>query len=187
MIVAPRTTIARTFPARPGRPAAPFGAAAAFLLVLRAAAAPAQEDAPAPPAADPAAGQVAPGAETSVTAPADEAALSGQELAALSYEREFFYYEGAGRRDPFEPLLDVDLEAGGPRFDELVLTGLFLGEGGGMVVVEDAQRRGYFLKLGDVVGKATLVDIQPDVAVFELREFGISRRESLQLERREGT
>ncbi|MFN2433185.1 MAG: hypothetical protein ABR599_10300 [Gemmatimonadota bacterium] len=129
-------------------------------------------------------GTSAPPQEGDASARLDPSA--GQALARLSYQREFFYYEGTGRRDPFQPLLDVDLRAEGPRFDELVLTGLFAGAGGqGMVVVEDADRKGYFLELGDVLGKATLVQILRDEAVFDVRDFGISRRETLKLQRPE--
>jgi hypothetical protein len=109
------------------------------------------------------------------------------ELARLTYQREFFDYDGAGRRDPFKPLLDLDSDLQGPRFEELVLTGIFKGDDGdGMVVVEDA-RKGYFLKRGDVVGKATLVDFDDEQAVFDVRDYGISRRETLKLQRPEET
>jgi hypothetical protein len=141
-----------------------------------------QEAPPAAPAPKPGAA-----ADTTAAAALPPAAGSGA-LAKLSYEREFFYYEGVGRRDPFQPLLDVDVGIAGPRFDELVLTGLFVGENGdGMVVVEDADRKGYFLKLGDVVGRATLVEIHQDLAVFDVRDFGITRRETLKLQRQEET
>ncbi|MBA2566086.1 MAG: hypothetical protein H0V09_11795 [Gemmatimonadetes bacterium] len=144
-------------------------------------------------AASPAAGPQQQPSPLSGPAPAESAsagpALSGEaQLANLSYEREFFYYDGAGRRDPFRPLMEVDADLDGPRFDELVLTGVFLGDGGsGMVVVEDATRRGYFLKPGNVVGKATLVQILPDQALFDVRDFGISRRETLKLQRSQET
>lgn len=109
------------------------------------------------------------------------------ELARLTYQREFFDYDGAGRRDPFKPLLDLDSDLQGPRFEELVLTGIFKGEDGdGMVVVEDA-RKGYFLKRDDVVGKATLVAFDDEQAVFDVRDYGISRRETLKLQRPEET
>jgi hypothetical protein len=111
-----------------------------------------------------------------------------QELAKLTYQREFFDYDAANRRDPFKPLLDVDTEIEGPRFDELELTGLFTGEDGdAMVVVEDARRKGYFLKRGDLVGKATLVDIGADDATFDVRDYGVSRRATLKLQRPEET
>ena len=116
------------------------------------------------------------GQETGAVAPRD----TGRDLASLSYDREFFYYDGAGRRDPFEPLLDVDVPLEGPRFDELALTGVFLDEeGSGMVVVEDSDRKGYFLRVGDSVGKATLIAIDPDEAVFDVRDFRVTRRETL--------
>ncbi len=125
-------------------------------------------------------------AEPAPAAGVTQANGASPELADLSYRREFFDYDAGGRRDPFEPLLDVEDALGGPRFDELVLTGVFRGEeGGGMVVVEDASRKGYFLKPGDAVGKATLVEIGTDAAAFDVRDFGISRRETLTLQRPE--
>jgi hypothetical protein len=118
-------------------------------------------------------------AAAALPAPADAAA-------GLTYEREFFWYEGAGRRDPFQPLLELDLRGDGPRFDTLVLTGIFVGEGGpGMVVVEDEERKGYFLTPGDTVGRASLVEIRDDHAVFDVRDFGVSRRDTLKLQRPE--
>ena len=156
-------------------PAALLLGLAALLVGVRAAPGDAVQEPPAAAAPEP--GTIPP-------APAEEPA--GQVLARLSYDREFYSYDGSGRRDPFQPLLDVDLDTEGPRFDELVLTGLFVdADGAGMVVVEDAARKGYFLKLGDVVGKATLVQILPDEAVFDVRDFGISRRETLKLQRPE--
>jgi hypothetical protein len=126
--------------------------------------------------------------DTAGIAPMTLESPAARELASLSYEREFFYYEGAGRRDPFKPLLEMDVAPEGPRFDELTLTGLFVGKNGsGMVVVEDAKRKGYFLKPGDTVGKARLVEIHPDLAVFDVQDYGVSRRETLKLERSEET
>ncbi len=137
---------------------------------------------------------VAAGAPADTAARAADSAVAGtrlpppQELAKLSYQREFFDYDAADRRDPFKPLMDVDSDLEGPRFDELELTGIFTGdEGDGMVVVEDARRKGYFLKRGDLVGKATLVDIGADQATFDVRDYGISRRETLKLQRPEET
>ena len=158
-------------------------AVAAFAL-LRPDAAPGSQDADPPDTS----GEPALAPDTAGASGAAEAAAPpAQELAGLSYEREFFYYEPAGRRDPFEPLLDVDVSLAAPRFDELALTGVFLGEGGGMVVVEDADRKGYFLRQGESLGRATLVQILPDQATFDVRDFGISRRESLKLQRPEET
>ncbi|HEY7530303.1 MAG TPA: hypothetical protein VIC56_06470 [Gemmatimonadota bacterium] len=182
--------LAGTFAAAPA-PArddhAPAGPelAAAPLRGVQDAPPPASAGTPLPASADstgPAAGG------TAAADSARAAALAGpvDPAAGLTYEREFFWYEGAGRRDPFQPLLDLDLRDEGPRFDTLVLTGIFVGDGGpGMVVVEDETRKGYFLKPGDRVGRASLVEIRPDHAVFDVHDFGVSRRDTLRLQRPE--
>jgi hypothetical protein len=174
-------------------PAATLAAIPLLALALRLLAGPAVQESPAA-AVTQAAPRPAP-ADTSRPAGPTPAAAPDSAAAALTrpadadgltYEREFFWYEGAGRRDPFQPLLDLDLRDEGPRFDTLVLTGIFVGDGGpGMVVVEDEQRKGYFLKPGDRVGRASLVEIRSDHAVFDVHDFGVSRRDTLRLQRPE--
>ena len=100
-------------------------------------------------------------------------------------------YDEGGRRDPFVPLtarLAGDTEEG-PRFDSLRLTGVFLGTpGSSLVVLEDPAKRGYFLRVGERIGNAVLIEIRPRSAVFEIREYGAVRRQILELlERSEGT
>lgn len=95
-------------------------------------------------------------------------------------------YAGGGR-DPFVPLTD-GAAAGeeGPRFQELTLTGVFVGApGSSLAVLEDEDRRGHFLRVGQSIGDARLVEILPEAAVFEVSEYGAIRREILRLERRE--
>ncbi|HET9333692.1 MAG TPA: hypothetical protein VFQ21_08930 [Gemmatimonadota bacterium] len=95
-------------------------------------------------------------------------------------------YDTGGRRDPFAPLTvggDID---SGPRFETLRLTGVFLGApGNSLVVLEDPTRRGHFLRVGERLGQARLIQIMPDGAAFEVEEYGIGRREVLRLERSE--
>ena len=96
-------------------------------------------------------------------------------------------YEGSGRRDPFTPLF-VEGEGGvsGPRFEQLKVTGIFRGGGANsLVVLEDPTHRGYFVRLGQTIGSARLVEILPQAAVFEVREHDASRRVVLRLERAE--
>lgn len=98
-------------------------------------------------------------------------------------------YDAGDRRDPFVPLI-VELEpsAEGPRFESLRLTGVFLGApGSSLVVLEDPARRGYFVRVGERVGSAILIEIRARSAVFEIREYGAVRRSELVLERREPT
>lgn len=96
-------------------------------------------------------------------------------------------YQDIALRDPFIPLNDdrIDSEAG-PRFEDLTLTGVFVGTpGNSLVVLEDRSRRGHFLRIGESIGGAHLIEILPDAAVFEIREYGAARREILRLERHE--
>lgn len=92
-----------------------------------------------------------------------------------------------GGRDPFVPLTDEGAAGeDAPRFQELTLTGLFVGApGNSLVVLEDEKRRGHFLRLGQTIGEATLIEVLRDAAVFEVREYGAVRREILRLERRD--
>jgi hypothetical protein len=95
-------------------------------------------------------------------------------------------YDGGGRRDPFDPLTIAGAIDTGPRFETLRLTGVFLGApGNSLVVLEDPTRRGHFLRVGERLGEARLIQILPDGAVFQVEEYGTARREVLRLERSE--
>lgn len=94
-------------------------------------------------------------------------------------------YDAGGRRDPFMPLFS-EASGGGsaPRLEMLRLTGVFEGSGSnGLVVLEDPSHRGHFVRLGEQIGNARLVEILPLAAVFEVRDYGASRRVVLRLER----
>ncbi|MBA3584906.1 MAG: hypothetical protein H0W36_10345 [Gemmatimonadetes bacterium] len=96
-------------------------------------------------------------------------------------------YADAGRRDPFVPLIGAEASAaGGPRFDQLRLTGVFQGTpGNSLVVLEDPASRGWFVRVGETIGNALLIDILPDGAVFEVSDYGSVRREIVRLDRDE--
>jgi hypothetical protein len=95
-------------------------------------------------------------------------------------------YDAGARRDPFAPLTVADDIDTGPRFETLRLTGVFLGApGNSLVVLEDPTRRGHFLRVGERLGQARLIQIMPDGAAFDVEEYGIGRREVLRLERSE--
>jgi hypothetical protein len=96
------------------------------------------------------------------------------------------FYDGEARRDPFDPLTLAGELDSGPRFETLRLTGVFLGSpGNSLVVLEDPTRRGHFLRVGERLGEARLVQILPESAVFDVEEYGTARREVLRLERNE--
>ena len=126
--------------------------------------------------ASPASGQRQPSDSVEVVIPAPAPSMGG-----------IARYEGGGRRDPFTPLF-VEGEGGltGPRFEQLKLTGIFRGGGANsLVVLEDPTHRGYFVRLGQTIATARLVEILPQAAVFEVREHDASRRVVLRLERAE--
>jgi len=98
------------------------------------------------------------------------------------------HYDPGGRRDPFAPLYSGRDAggAGGPRFEVLKLTGVFLGSGtNSLAVLEDPSHRGYFVRLGQQIGNARLIEILAQAAVFEVTDYGASRRVVLRLERPE--
>lgn len=93
-------------------------------------------------------------------------------------------YDAAGQRDPFVPLTAVSPTQAGPQLRGMRLTGVFVGAGGNsLAVLEDPAKRGHFVRVGQQVGTARLIEIRPDAAVFEIREYGAVRREVLRLER----
>jgi hypothetical protein len=94
-------------------------------------------------------------------------------------------YDAAGRRDPFLPLFgQATGGTSGPRFELLKLTGIFRGSGANsLIVLEDPSHRGHFVRLGQEIGAGRLVEILPQGAVFEVRDYGASRRVVLRLER----
>lgn len=99
-------------------------------------------------------------------------------------EYEIADYGDDGRRDPFSPLHVEGLrDSLAPRFEELTLKGVFLGSpGNSLVVLEDLNYRGWFLRVGDWIANARLIEILPEAAVFEVDEYGFTRREVLLLE-----
>ena len=126
--------------------------------------------------ATPASGQRQPPDSVEVVIPAPSRSMGG-----------IARYEGGGRRDPFTPLFEEG-EGGvtGPRFQQLKVTGIFRGGGANsLVVLEDPTHRGYFVRLGQTIGNARLVEILPQAAVFEVREHDASRTVVLRLERAE--
>jgi hypothetical protein len=104
-------------------------------------------------------------------------------------EYEIADYGDNGRRDPFIPLhVEGSRDSLAPRFEELALKGVFLGTAvNSLVVLEDTNYRGWFLRVGDWIANARLIEILPEAAVFEVDEYGFTRREVLLLESAEET
>jgi type II secretory pathway component PulC len=104
----------------------------------------------------------------------------------LGYEREVFEYSAAGRRNPFRPL--TVFNTGGPRFDDLELTGIvYSPEVGSVVVVADrTNERRYKLREGERVGTARVLEIRPDEVVFAITTLGGSRQAILRVKKERG-
>lgn len=100
--------------------------------------------------------------------------------------RETFAY-GGGTRDPFLSL--IDLESAGPDFGNLELVGVYQNlrtrSNSVVVVREKTTLKRYKLRVGDQVGRARLVQIQPRDAVFMIQDFGYERQETLSLRKQE--
>jgi len=102
------------------------------------------------------------------------------------YRRERFVYPPDGRRNPFKSLIEEGLDTR-PIFDNLDLVGVIFGGSAGSVatVIDRASEKRYRVRRGDVVGDARVVEIRPDAVVFRVTEFGLTRSETLSLERRQ--
>jgi hypothetical protein len=113
------------------------------------------------------------------TKPAGPAGAVGEPK--LVFDREVFSYPGAGRRDPFKPL--IGKESLGPLFDDLKLRGIIYSPDPtrSIVLIQDGAKRIYRLKRGDVVGNSRIVEIKPLAARFAVENFGMIRYEVLQL------
>jgi hypothetical protein len=99
----------------------------------------------------------------------------------LVFEREVFSYAAASRRDPFRSLADQD--GIGPLFDDLKLRMIIHSDqpGQSVALVVDGAKKVYRLRKGDVVGNATVLDINAERVTFSVEDFGNRRQEVLDL------
>ncbi len=100
--------------------------------------------------------------------------------------RETFAYAG-GNRDPFNSLINA--AKSGPEIADLDLVGVYqnLRSPADNVVVlrEKVGAKRHKLRVGDQVGRARLVRIQPRDAVFVIQDFGFERQVTLSLRKQE--
>lgn len=98
------------------------------------------------------------------------------------YEREVFSYSAAGNPDPFRSLLNsADL---GLRFEDLSLQGIMYHPDPTRSVAVLAQRnstRRVRARVGDRVGTIRIVAIGPRRVEVVIEEFGVARRETMEL------
>jgi len=118
---------------------------------------------------------------TPVTIPADSV--------DLVFEREVFNYPNYGRRNPFRPLTGEDM---GPRFEDLLLTGVLVSSDRSRSVATIGERpagstrvpvRHHRLREGEVVGNTRIIEIRERWVTVQVEEFGQFELRTLELAR----
>jgi hypothetical protein len=107
--------------------------------------------------------------------------LNDQAKALIKKSKEQVTYSSYGRRDPFIPLPEP--EVNGVSIDEVQLVGIIWENRRPMAIVEDVRNPGvsYTLKENDPILNGRVLKITPQEVIFELNEFGISRKYSMAL------
>jgi hypothetical protein len=101
-------------------------------------------------------------------------------VSTVSFNREVFQYDPAGRRDPFVSL--VRSSEIRPTISDLRLTTIAfdpLGQNSVAVLRDLGTKEQYRVKVGTPLGRMRVVRIDPKVVTFALEEFGYSRQETL--------
>ena len=99
-----------------------------------------------------------------------------------SVMREAYTYEGAGRRDPFYPLIMTSELR--PLLRELVLTSVIFDPTGRRSVAVMRDKSGttqYRVTTGMLLGRMRVTEIRTKAVFFTIQEFGSDRRDSLLL------
>ncbi|MDG2282199.1 MAG: hypothetical protein P8L45_03720 [Longimicrobiales bacterium] len=109
----------------------------------------------------------------------------------LVFEREVFSYPSFTRRNPFLPLEGT---AGGPRYEQLTLIGIMFSPDpaasvavistGSVSVAADGTTSGvagdaYYLKVGQIIGNATIIEIRRDAVVVDVEVFDAVQRKTM--------
>lgn len=107
------------------------------------------------------------------------------EDSAFRYAREVFNYPARGRRNPFAPV-DAGVEQG-PRFRNLRLRGIIYSPSIGSVAVllDETTGERYRVRDGQTIGDARVLEIGRSEVTFAVSVVGQTRRETLQVEKRE--
>ena len=128
--------------------------------------------------AAPAAAQSAPDS----AAPALSAPRVSQGDSMVVYNREVFRYSGVGRPDPFRSLMgSADL---GVRVEDLALRGVVYHPDptrSVAVLAREGAERPIRSHVGDRIGGIRVLTIRPNSIDVLVEEFGIARRETLQI------
>lgn len=105
---------------------------------------------------------------------------SGDTASTVTFNREIFRYDPAGRRDPFVSLIKSSEIR--PTLSDLRLTTIAfdpLGRNSVAVLRDLGTKEQYRVKVGTTLGRMRVVRIEPKVVTFALEEFGFSRQGSL--------
>lgn len=89
-----------------------------------------------------------------------------------------FTYDPGSRRDPFRSLYDFVREGDGPRpsgiegmsIEEIDLTGIVEDPGGNVAYFTGSDNKGYFLRVGQRVYKATMIAVDPSTGSVTFRQ-----------------
>ncbi len=137
----------------------------------------------------------------SVTAPstvAPETAVAGAASEvpqvldpATLFQREQYTYAAAGRRDPFQSLIDGKFQSqsgDGALVDvgDLHLVGIMWGSSDKFALVEDSRGRGFVLRVGDPVMNGYISGISKTELQVVQNAFGDSQTVTIQLKSKEG-
>jgi hypothetical protein len=94
-------------------------------------------------------------------------------------------YEPAGRRDPFTPLIGLELGGGKTGHlspENLKLIGVLWGDKGYYALVKDGLDNGYILKRGDRVAGGHVNEINRQAIIFEIVHAGVVTKYELRLQ-----
>jgi hypothetical protein len=123
---------------------------------------------------------LAKGSAHAQSAAKDSVAAKPDSARTVTFSREVFTYDPAGRRDPFVSL--VKSSEIRPTLSDLRLTTIAYDPQGrnSVAVLRDlGTKEQYRVKVGTPLGRMRVVSIEPKVVTFALEEFGFSRQESL--------
>jgi len=98
------------------------------------------------------------------------------------FEREVFYYERSGRRDPFASLMSSSELR--PLLSDLKLVAVAFDAAGrnSVAVLRDVNtKEQYRIRVGNSLGRMRVAAINPKFVTFTIEEVGFSRQENLAL------
>ena len=104
-----------------------------------------------------------------------------KEVTAAWKNKDRLHYSSFGRRDPFIPLENVEVD--GISIDEIRLVGIIWDKVSPLVILEDVRAEGvsYTLREGDPIINGKIYKINPQEVIFQVTEFGVTRNFSIPL------